>query len=252
MDTEHQHRRRSPGIRPWVVIGSFGAIALLAAACSSSASPSTSTGLKQRTASARTATPVVSAASAGTLGTILVDQSGFTLYRFAPDGTGKTTCTGSCASAWPPLTVPTPHVVAGAGVAAAALATITRPDGSLQVTFEGMPLYRFSGDKKAGDTMGQGVAGVWFAVPAAAAAPSVSTTTTSPPPSTSAPPSPPVTAHSITPGSGGTMPPAPSPTPSPAATAPPVTAPPATSPPVTAPPPTSPPGPPPGGGGYGY
>ncbi len=244
---DHGWRRRANPLRRWLLIGSLGAIVVLAAACSSSASSPTSTALKQRTASARTTAAVVSAKSVGSLGTILVDQSGLTLYRFSPDGTGKRTCTGACAMTWPPLTVSSPQVTAGNGVTASALGTITRPDGSLQVAFNGMPLYRFSGDKKAGDTAGQGVGGTWFVVPAtAAAAPTPSTSPTTAPPassSTTSPTSPATTPHVVMPAPAATAPPA---------TAPPATSPPVTSPPATSPPPTSPPTSSPGGGGYGY
>ncbi len=236
--------RRNNRFRRWVVIGSLGTIVFLAAACSSSASSPTSTVLKQRATSSRSAAAVVSAAPAGALGTILVDQSGITLYRFSPDGTGKSTCTGACAMAWPPLTVPTPRVAAGTGITASELGTLTRPDGTLQVTFNGMPLYRFSGDKKAGDTMGQGVAGAWSVVPASASAAPPTTTSAPPPPSSTTPPiSPTTTPHAVMPAPAATAPPA---------TAPPATAPPVTSPPVTSPPPTSPPTTQSGGGGYGY
>ncbi|HEV3280247.1 MAG TPA: hypothetical protein VG032_01465 [Acidimicrobiales bacterium] len=246
---------RARPLRRWIVAGSLGAVLLIAAACGSAASSPTSTAIKPRPASSHTAAAVVSTATVGALGTILVDQSGFTLYRFTPDGTGKTTCTGACASEWPPLTVPTAHVTAGAGVTASALATIMRPDGSLQVTFNGMPLYRFKGDTKPGDTMGQGVAGSWSVVTASATPiPSTSTTAT-PPPSTSPPTTPSSPGHSVAPqGSGATVPPAPAATAPPATappmTEPPATAPPATSPPVTSPPVTSPPST--MGGGYGY
>jgi hypothetical protein len=148
------------------------------------------------------------------------------------------------------LTVPagTMHVTGTAGVSSADLGTVALSGGALQVTFRGMPLYRFSGDAKPGDTNGQGTAGMWFVVPVAMVAPpptapsttGVATTTTTPPPSsqsnrvTTAPPAtaPPMTAPPAT---------------SPPATAPPMTAPPATSPPATAPPVTQP-----SGGGYGY
>lgn len=240
-DQREASPRRSNRSWRWVVMGSLGSIVVLAAACSSSASSPTSTVLKQRVTSSRTAAAVVSAAPAGALGTVLVDHSGLTLYRFSPDGTGKSTCTGACAMIWPPLTVPTPRVAAGSGITASELGTITRPDGTLQVTFNGMPLYRFSGDKKAGDTTGQGVAGEWFAVPAAASA---APTTTSPPATSSVPPSSPTTVpHAVMPVPAATAPPA---------SAPPVTAPPPTAPPPTAPPATSPPPTSAGGGGYGY
>jgi predicted lipoprotein with Yx(FWY)xxD motif len=201
------------------------------------------------TTAAKSTTSSVAATSRGSLGVILIDRSGRTLYRYSADGTGKPTCTGGCAAAWPPLTVPagTVHVTGTAGVSSADLGTVALPGGALQVTFRGMPLYRFSGDAKAGDTNGQGTGGTWFVVPVAMVAPPATsttglatTTTTLPPPTsqsnrvTTAPPAtaPPMTAPPAT---------------SPPATAPPMTAPPATSPPVTAPPVTQP-----SGGGYGY
>jgi predicted lipoprotein with Yx(FWY)xxD motif len=96
-----------------------------------------------------------------------------TLYRLAGESAAKITCTGSCASAWPPLVVAKgAKLRAGAGVASASLGTARRPDGRRQVTYAGVPLYRYAGDKKAGDAKGEGVGGMWFAVtPAGAAAP---------------------------------------------------------------------------------
>ena len=191
----------------------------------------------------------VKTARSATLGTILVDQSGLTLYRYTPDGTGKTTCTGGCAAAWPPLTLPSgaTHAVPGAGVTASALGTITRPGGALQVTFQGMPLYRFAGDKKVGQHQGPG--GRRDLVrrvpdhhtdtggPGSDASNSPSTTAT-------APMAAPVTRSGRV--TAATSPPATSPpATSPPATSPPATSPPATSPPATSPPPTHPRSPPP-------
>jgi predicted lipoprotein with Yx(FWY)xxD motif len=253
--------RHIPGIRTrrlagWALAGSLGAIVVIASACTPSASSPTSTVLNQRATSAKTAAAEVSTAQAGALGTILVDRSGFTLYRFSMDHPGASSCTGSCATVWPPLTVTTAHVAAGSGVAGSELGTITRSDGSLQVTFAGMPLYRFSGDKKAGDTSGQGVAGAWSVVnpSTAASAPAASTSTTGSVPSSAIPSTTaPSSGNAVVPGSGGGMghapaPPAPA---APPASAPPATQPPPTQPPPTAPPPTSPPTTQ-GGGGYGY
>ena len=95
---------------------------------------------------------VVHLATVGPLGTGLVSRSGLTLYRFTPDGTGKSVCNGTCASTWPPLIVPagTSHPEAGPGLASAELGVIVRSDGSHQVTFKGMPLYTYSGDTRAG------------------------------------------------------------------------------------------------------
>ena len=79
------------------------------------------------------------------------------------DEQGVPTCSGGCASAWPPLvTVGDP--IAVEGVDGDLLGTIDREDGSVQVAYNGWPLYRYGGDQKPGDTKGQGVGGVWFAV----------------------------------------------------------------------------------------
>jgi hypothetical protein len=77
------------------------------------------------------------------------------------------------------LTVPTgtAHVTGAAGIGASNLGTVARSDGTLQVTYKGMPLYRYSGDTKAGDANGQGFAGIWFVVTASSAAPAPAATT---------------------------------------------------------------------------
>ncbi len=160
----------------------LGAAALMAAACGSGgASSAPSTTGTTSAATATTAGAAVVRAQRGSLGTVVVDQSGMTLYRFTPDGTGKTTCTDSCATTWLPATVPagTTRVVAGPGISGGELGTITRPDGTLQVTFNGMPLYRYSADSKPGDATGQGLNGVWFVVPASSGASGSTTTTAS-------------------------------------------------------------------------
>ncbi|MBV8599600.1 MAG: hypothetical protein JO017_12330 [Actinobacteria bacterium] len=97
---------------------------------------------------------------------ILVNASGMTLYHYTDEAKGKIDCTGSCATFWPPL-LATGKPVAGPGLAVAKLGTVTRPDGKVQVTYNGLALYRYAGDKKAGDTNGQGVDGSWFAVTSA-------------------------------------------------------------------------------------
>jgi predicted lipoprotein with Yx(FWY)xxD motif len=90
------------------------------------------------------------------LGRILVDSKGRTLYDFPPDKGGMSSCYGACAALWPPLTTATtPH--AGAGIRAALLGTTKRSDGKLQVTYNGHPLYFFVTDTRPGQTAGQGV-----------------------------------------------------------------------------------------------
>jgi predicted lipoprotein with Yx(FWY)xxD motif len=97
------------------------------------------------------------------LGQILTAASGMTVYLFMPDAQGAPTCTDSCAQAWPPLTVDDAGPVSGGdGVDASLLDTVEHPAAGSQVTYNGWPLYFFSGDSAAGDTNGQGQGGVWF------------------------------------------------------------------------------------------
>ena len=100
------------------------------------------------------------------LGRILVDDNGRTLYLFEADTNGKSTCSGTCATTWPPLTTASP--TAGSGVDGGALATTTRADGTQQVTYHGHPLYYYDGDgSSAGSTKGEGLStfgGTWYAV----------------------------------------------------------------------------------------
>lgn len=109
-------------------------------------------------------TPVVRIAHDATLGDYLVAANGMTLYRYTKDTVGVSNCSGTCAANWPPYThtVAEP-LVAGDGVTGI-LATLTRADGSQQITYKGMPLYFWKGDLKAGDTTGHGVNNVWFVV----------------------------------------------------------------------------------------
>jgi predicted lipoprotein with Yx(FWY)xxD motif len=106
------------------------------------------------------------------LGRVLVTAQGRTLYLFAPDKHGKSTCYGSCATYWPPL-LTSAKPSAGAGVTASMLGTTKRSDGKLQVTYDHHPLYRYAADAKAGQTSGEGVnasGGLWWAVSPAGAA----------------------------------------------------------------------------------
>jgi predicted lipoprotein with Yx(FWY)xxD motif len=100
------------------------------------------------------------------LGSILVDSQGRTLYLFLKDSGTTSSCTDACASAWPPLVASgTPTAANGAN--ASLVGTTARPDGTTQVTYNGHPVYRFQGDTQAGDTSGQGVVAFgagWFAV----------------------------------------------------------------------------------------
>lgn len=143
----------------------------------------TAVGAARTSPSARThhttARVVVDSAKRGKLGVVLETSKGFTLYHYSPDTSKRVACTGGCAAAWPPLTLPkgATRATAGPGVTQKLLGTVKRPGGALQVTYRGYPLYRYSGDSKSGQTNGQGIGGVWHVV-TAKATPSASTTTT--------------------------------------------------------------------------
>jgi predicted lipoprotein with Yx(FWY)xxD motif len=97
------------------------------------------------------------------LGNILVGPNGHTLYGFTNDVDGQSSCSGTCAEAWPPLIVDEDWTV-GPGLDNAVFNTVTREDGTQQLVAGRWPLYYFSGDTAPGDVNGQGSGGVWFAV----------------------------------------------------------------------------------------
>ena len=97
---------------------------------------------------------------------MLVDAGGMTVYVFTPDAQGDSTCLEGCADRWPP--VPEASDV-GEGLDPALLGTTTRPDGDVQATYDGWPLYRFSVDVAPGDVAGQGVGDVWYVLDATGA-----------------------------------------------------------------------------------
>jgi predicted lipoprotein with Yx(FWY)xxD motif len=96
------------------------------------------------------------------LGQVVVDDKGYTLYLFEKDTGPTSTCVAACAKAWPPATV-TGTPTAGPDVTGA-LTTTTRPDGTTQIVLAGHPLYRFAADTAPGDVTGQDVGGTWYAV----------------------------------------------------------------------------------------
>jgi predicted lipoprotein with Yx(FWY)xxD motif len=137
-------------------------LTLVAAACSNASSSGSAGGGGSSSGGATAAT--IDTAD-GDLGTILVDAQGYTLYLFKQDTGTTSTCTEGCASTWPAVTTDG-DPIAGTGTDASLLGTSDRPDGGTQVTYDGHPLYRYSGDSAPGDTNGQGIGDVWFAVTA--------------------------------------------------------------------------------------
>lgn len=97
------------------------------------------------------------------LGPILTDQDGRTLYAFADDKGGVSTCTDDCAATWPALTNDKPFV-AGQGTDQNLLSEVNRTEGTEQATYNQWPLYYYVGDQAPGDIDGQNVDGVWFVV----------------------------------------------------------------------------------------
>ncbi|MBP0452863.1 hypothetical protein J5Y04_25445 [Kitasatospora sp. RG8] len=194
-----------------VLAASGIAAAALVAGCGSSGGGSTSSGSTSTSTSTAPATPS-SPASPGSpsapagavtlqtatdpkLGTIVTDGAGFTLYRFDKDTAmpPMSNCNGNCASTWPPA--PANGAATVKGIDSKLVGTVTRADGSKQLTLNGWPAYRYAPDTKPGDTKGQGVGGIWFALTPTggkAGAPSGGTTPSTPssPSSPKAPSSP--------------------------------------------------------------
>lgn len=150
--------------------------ALLLAACGSSTSPSTSAstasgGTKSASAMSTKSSSMGGSSgmsSSGTaalekiktaIGPVLADSKGLTLYWYAKDTKMASACTGSCATAWPPLTGK-PEAAMGVRLVGK-FGTIKRANGALQATYKGHPLYTYAGDSAPGQTKGNGLGGVW-------------------------------------------------------------------------------------------
>jgi predicted lipoprotein with Yx(FWY)xxD motif len=145
------------------VLAAILALPALAAACGGSGS-SSAPQVTSTPAAAAAANGGTVASASSPLGQILVAKNGMTLYEFASDVNGKSMCNGPCAKFWPPYTG-TPK--AGSGLDASLLGTTRRSVGTAQVTYNGHPLYTYSGDPAAGDTNGQGVStfgALWWVV----------------------------------------------------------------------------------------
>jgi predicted lipoprotein with Yx(FWY)xxD motif len=155
--------RRIPGrtrLRILLALPAAAAAAAALVACSSAgASPAPSSSGSSSGAAAAAGT-VKTATIAGA--TVLTNSKGFTLYSFAPDTSTTSKCNGTCAQSWPPVTGP----VTGSGVTGT-FGTITRSDGSTQATFDGHPLYTFTGDTATGQAKGNGLnaaGGLWHEI----------------------------------------------------------------------------------------
>jgi predicted lipoprotein with Yx(FWY)xxD motif len=174
----------SPGDRFGAAVVAAVGTALLVTACASGSSStggnsSPSTGAPAAGAPATGSASTSGAASAGTEittatasgATFLTDGSGHAVYLWVKDTGDASQCSGACAGAWPPVPA-TGTVTAGGSAVASDLGTITRSDGTKQVTYDGHPLYYFSGDSGSGQASGQGSDGFgakwWLVSPAGA------------------------------------------------------------------------------------
>jgi predicted lipoprotein with Yx(FWY)xxD motif len=147
----------------------LAALTLVLAACGTSGSSAYGGGGGH---AAAPATPSAAAMAAtvdlhkSSLGPILVDAQGKTLYLFEADKNGKSACSGPCATTWPPL-LSNGAPQAAMGASASLIGTTARSDGGSQVTYAGHPLYYFVGDKASGDVTGEGINGFgakWYVV----------------------------------------------------------------------------------------
>jgi predicted lipoprotein with Yx(FWY)xxD motif len=142
----------------WSVSAAALAAVLLAAGCGGSAGTGSGHPNGQRV--------TVTVMSVPGVGEVLVNSAGYALYMFEPDGHRQVTCTGVCAATWPPLKLPSGAVpAAGTGVKPALLGTDRDPEGGEVITYDGWPLYTYTGDVEPGQATGQGIdlnGGAWY------------------------------------------------------------------------------------------
>jgi predicted lipoprotein with Yx(FWY)xxD motif len=147
------------------------ATALIAAACGSSGTSASTSGGTPPAAGKAPAAPAkvtINAKQIGKFGNILVTSTGLVLYMFVPDKDKKVTCVSLCAATWPPVFVASGGTVAaGAGVQQSMIGTDPDPAGGKVVTYDGWPLYGYTGDQSPGQTTGQAVnvnGGLWYVI----------------------------------------------------------------------------------------
>ena len=181
------------------VVAVAAATAFVVGACAAPGGGATTAPATPPAATAGTPTTAPGTASAAaltlevaqdaTLGSYVAGKDGKALYIFTPDAGSTSNCNDDCAVNWPPLTVTmADDVAAGTGVTGE-LGTITRADGSLQITLGGKPLYYFKNDQAAGDVNGQGLNDVWYlAAPDGSGVGMAGAGSSSPPETTPCPP----------------------------------------------------------------
>jgi predicted lipoprotein with Yx(FWY)xxD motif len=165
----------------WCAAGlAAAALALTACGSSGSSAASGSTPAAPASSAVQSSSPASAAAAGGALQTasvggtqVLTNAKGFVLYWFVPDTSTTSKCTGSCATYWPPVAGP---ATAGSGITGT-LSTITRSDGTKQVSYDGHPLYTYAGDGAPGLAKGNGLnasGGLWYEMTVSGATPAAS------------------------------------------------------------------------------
>lgn len=183
--------------RAWLVVGVAASAVLLSAACAggtetkatpAKGSPTAATKASPATATTPAATPKAAGTTAPaatgspkaapaappapttglrvadtSLGKVLVDNNGLTLYTFKndPKDATKSACNGNCAGIWPPAFAPTAGAPTKSADAGGTIAIVTRDDGTKMIAYNGAPLYRYTPDTAPGETKGEGVGGNW-------------------------------------------------------------------------------------------
>jgi predicted lipoprotein with Yx(FWY)xxD motif len=145
--------------------GPLLALTVLAlAGCGSTTTPTASTAPSAPSSSSAPAAAADLKVADSPLGKIIVDSKGLTAYYFTKDkpNSGKSVCSGGCLTAWPSI-APASAAPTAEGVTAK-LGTITRDDGTGQITVNGLPIYLYIKDKAAGDVTGQDVGKVWYVI----------------------------------------------------------------------------------------
>jgi predicted lipoprotein with Yx(FWY)xxD motif len=158
MNTTSRFRR--PSLMPWTVVLATGVLLLAGCGSDSNGSPDT-----QNSAGSGSGGEVVATGKTD-VGTVLVDSSGRTLYAFAADTKGHSSCDDSCATYWPPVKASSGSLDHPDDVSAT-LGTAKRSDGTTQLTVDGWPMYTYAGDAKPGQATGQGKnlsGGLWWVV----------------------------------------------------------------------------------------
>jgi predicted lipoprotein with Yx(FWY)xxD motif len=148
----------------WLAVAGLAVATAALAACGSSAASTPTSGSGSSSAPAAASASGIKTVSTSH-GTVLASSAGHTLYWFAIDTPAKSNCNGQCASYWPPVPA---SAKAAAGVSLPdAFGSVKRDDGSRQLSYDGHPLYTYTGDTAAGQVNGNGISasgGLWWAM----------------------------------------------------------------------------------------